>query len=96
MLAGAEAPFDFIFIDADKPGYARYLELALQLSRPGTVILADNLIRNGLVLAEHPTDTNAHGAKAFNHALATHPKLESIIFPIFRDKLDGLSLSIVR
>ena len=96
MIAAAEPPFDLIFIDADKPGYVEYLELALPLSRSGTLILADNLIRSGLVLADQPTDPNAQGAKAFNQILASHPRLESIILPIFRDKLDGLSLSIVR
>jgi predicted O-methyltransferase YrrM len=96
MIAAAEAPFDFIFIDADKPGYVEYLGFALRLSHPGTVVVADNLIRNGLVLADHPSDLNAQGAKAFNQTLAAHPQLESIILPIFREKLDGLSLSIVR
>ena len=45
-------PFDLIFIDADKPGYPAYLDLSLKLSRPGTVIIADNLIRDGAVLDE--------------------------------------------
>ncbi len=95
MMARREAPFDVVFIDADKSSYVEYLDLSLHLSHPGTVILADNLIRNGRVLADHPGDENARGAKAFNNALATNPRLESIILPIVRETLDGLSISIV-
>jgi len=96
MLDQQEAPFDLIFIDADKPGYVEYLDLALQLSHKGTVILADNLIRNGRVIVEQPTDESARGAKAFNDALAAQQRLESIILPIIRENLDGLSISIVK
>jgi predicted O-methyltransferase YrrM len=96
MAASGEAPFDLIFIDADKPGYVDYLHLAVELSRPGSLILADNLLRNGLVLEENPADANARGVKAFNEAMAAHPRLESIILPIYRDKLDGLSISRVK
>ena len=96
MIAAGEPPFDLIFIDADKPRYAEYLRLAVEVSRSGTVILADNLLRNGRVLEENPIDTNDRGAKAFNDAMAAHPRLESIILPIYRDKLDGLSISRVK
>jgi predicted O-methyltransferase YrrM len=96
MIAGREAPFDLIFIDADKPGYVTYLELALQLSRPGTVILADNLVRHGHVLEDAPEDESARAAKAYNALIASHPRLESIIVPLARDTVDGMSISIVR
>ncbi len=96
MIAAGEPPFDLIFIDADKPRYAEYLRLAVEVSRSGTVILADNLLRNGRVLEENPIDTNDRGAKGFNDAMAAHPRLESIILPIYRDKLDGLSISRVK
>jgi len=96
MIAGGEPAFDFIFIDADKPGYAEYLELALDLSRSGTLIVADNLIRNGLVMAAAPPDENARAARAFNAALAANPRLESLIVPIMRRAIDGFSISIVR
>ena len=96
MIDQHEAPFDLIFIDADKPSYVEYLDLSLQLSHPGTVILADNLIRNGRVLDDRPADEAARGAKAFNDALAASQRLESIILPIIRANLDGLSISIVR
>jgi predicted O-methyltransferase YrrM len=96
MIDQHEAPFDLIFIDADKPSYVEYLDLSLQLSRAGTVILADNLIRNGRVMEDRPIDEAARGAKAFNAALAAHRKLESIILPIIRANLDGLSISLVK
>ncbi len=91
-----EALFDLIFIDADKASYVEYLDLALHLARPGTVILADNVIRNGRVMDNRPDDESARGAKAFNDALAAHPRLESIVLPIIRENLDGLSISIVK
>ena len=92
----AKGPFDVVFIDADKISYVEYLDLSLQLSRTGTVILADNVIRNGRVRDEHPQDDSSRGAKAFNDALAASQRLESIILPIIRDNLDGLSISIVK
>ena len=60
------------------------------------MILADNVIRHGRVLENSPPDENARGAKAFDEAIAAHPRLESIILPIFRDKLDGMSISILK
>lgn len=95
MIDAGEPPFDVVFIDADKPGYETYLALALQLARPGTLILADNVIRDGLVLDAAPADPNARAARAFNAAIAAHPRLESLILPIMREYVDGLSISIV-
>lgn len=89
-------PFDVIFIDADKTGYAAYLDLSLQLSRPGTVIIADNLIRDGAVMDESSNDSTVRAIREFNATIAAHPRLESIIVPIAREKIDGLSISIVR
>jgi predicted O-methyltransferase YrrM len=89
-------PFDLIFIDADKPGYPRYLELSLRLARPGTVILADNLIREGAVVEEGAGDANARAARTFNAILAAHARLESIIIPVLGKKVDGMSISVVK
>jgi predicted O-methyltransferase YrrM len=96
MIDANQPPFDFVFIDADKPGYLEYLELSLQLARAGTVIVADNLIRNGAVMSEQPDDESARAARAFNAAIAAHPRLESIVVPIMRERIDGLSISIVK
>ncbi|MDE3164512.1 MAG: O-methyltransferase [Acidobacteriota bacterium] len=96
LIAAGTPPFDLIFVDADKAGYPEYLGLALQLARPGSVILADNVIRGGRAIEDAPPDDNARGAKAYNEAVAADPRLESVILPIFRGKLDGMAISIVR
>jgi predicted O-methyltransferase YrrM len=96
MITAEEPAFDLVFIDADKERYVKYLELALQLSRPGTVILADNVIRHGDVIDPATQDPNARGARDYNAAIASHPRLESVVLPILRDKVDGLAISIVR
>lgn len=96
MIEAGEAPFDFIFIDADKSGYVGYLNQVLQLSHPGTVILGDNLIRHGDILEATPPDEMAAGVKAFNTLIASHPRLESILLPILKGKVDGMSISRVK
>jgi predicted O-methyltransferase YrrM len=96
LIAQQAGPFDMVFIDADKPGYSSYLDLVLPLSRAGTLIVADNLIRDGAVLDEEAADDNARAARAFNAKLAAHPRLESIIVPVLGKKVDGMSISIVR
>jgi predicted O-methyltransferase YrrM len=96
MIEAREEPFDFVFIDADKMGYVGYLNQVLQLSHPGTVIMGDNLIRHGDVLAEVAPDEMATGVKAFNAAIASHPRLESILLPILKSKIDGMSISRVK
>ncbi len=95
LIRSAAVPFDLIFIDANKSGYPEYLELTIQLSRPGTLILADNVIRHGEVLDSHPADPNDAGAKAYNEAIARHPRLVSLILPIVRKRMDGMAISIV-
>ena len=97
MIAAKEAPFDFVFIDADKTGYVGYLHQVLQLSHPGTVILSDNLLRHGAVLPgyENP-DADARAISEFNKLIASHPRLESILLPVVKDKIDGMAISIVK
>jgi predicted O-methyltransferase YrrM len=96
MIEAEELPFDLIFIDADKTGYVGYLHQVLHLSHPGTVILADNLIRHGDILPEVSPDENAAGVKAYNALIATHPRLESILLPVLKGKVDGMSISLVK
>jgi predicted O-methyltransferase YrrM len=96
LIRSKAAPFDLIFIDADKPGYVAYLDLSLQLARPGTVILADNVIRHGRVLDPAPADAGDRGVRDYNEAIARHPRLESLVLPIVRHRVDGLAISIVR
>jgi predicted O-methyltransferase YrrM len=97
MIAAKEDPFDMVFIDADKTGYVGYLNQVLQLSRPGTVILSDNLIRHGAVLPDHPNpDADARAITEFNKLIASHPRLESILLPIVKGKIDGMAISLVK
>jgi predicted O-methyltransferase YrrM len=77
LHAEHSAPFDLIFIDADKPGYADYLHAALKLSRPGTLILADNVVHEGIVADPNTTDPAALGARHFLEALAAEPRLSA-------------------
>jgi len=94
LVERREPPFDLVFIDADKEGYVEYLELSLQLVRPGSVIVADNTLRR--VLEGDPEDPGVAAVKAFNERIASHSRLDSVIVPIIRERLDGLSISIVR
>ena len=66
------------------------------MAHPGTLILADNVIRGGRVLEDSPADAYDAGSKAYNEAIARHPRLDSIILPILRSRVDGIAISIVR
>ena len=97
MVEEGEEPFDMIFIDADKPPYAEYLGWALQLARPGTLILADNVVRGGDVLTEDATDPDTAGIRRFNDALAAHPRVSSIVLQsVGKRGHDGIALAVVR
>ena len=96
LVAAGEGPFDMIFIDADKPPYTEYFEWALQLSRPGTLIVADNVIRDGKVLDPHCADPMVSGAQRFNLALATSNKVTATILQTVGSKeYDGMALAVV-
>jgi len=89
-------PFDMIFIDADKPPYAEYFQWALKLSRPGTLIIADNVIRDGKVLEKISPDEMVAGVKRFNEALAATPSVTATIIQTVGAKdHDGMALAIV-
>jgi predicted O-methyltransferase YrrM len=97
MIDAKEQPFDMVFIDADKTGYPGYLNQVLELSRPGTVILSDNLIRHGAVLPGYPNpDADARAIAEFNKLIASHPRLESVLLPIVKGKIDGMAISLVK
>src|SRR3546814_435928 len=64
MVAGGEGPFDLVFIDADKPGNAAYFDRAVALSRPGTIIIVDNVIRDGGVIDPASGDAAIKGTRA--------------------------------
>lgn len=91
LVENREGPFDLIFIDADKQGYPEYLDWSLRLSRPGTLILGDNAIREGSVI--DPGDLSSRAVREFNEKLAKDPRLSALILPLIRDSIDGLALA---
>src|SRR5215471_4366703 len=90
-----EAPFDLIFIDADKPPYPQYLDWAVRLSRPGSIIVADNCIRSGKGFQE-PEDEGPAGIVAYNNRIASDPRLISLDLAMDDDYTDGFAISVVR
>src|SRR5580704_8230744 len=100
MVRSGEAPFDLVFIDANKDGYPVYLDYALKLTKAGSLILADNVIRriaDTMVGDEKPTeDSMLKGIQEFNRKLAANPKLESIVVTVTREFVDGLAIARVK
>lgn len=95
MVRAKERPFDLVFIDADKASYSDYLDWSLKLVHPGSLILADNVIRGGAV-AQAGGDANVRAMKHFNRKLTRHPRLEMILLPIMRQRIDGLAVGRVK
>lgn len=90
------APFDFIFIDADKPNNPRYLAWSLRLARPGTVIVGDNVVRDGAVADAASTDPNVIGVRSFLELMAAEPRLSATAIQTVGSKgFDGFSLAVV-
>jgi caffeoyl-CoA O-methyltransferase len=97
LQAEGAGPFDMIFIDADKPPYAEYFQWALRLSRPGTLIVADNVIREGKVLSEVPADEMVAGAQRFNNVLgASEAVTATIVQMVGMKEHDGMALAVVK
>jgi caffeoyl-CoA O-methyltransferase len=96
ILPTLSGPFDMIFIDADKQPYTEYFNHALRLSRPGTIIVADNVIRNGKILDENSTDEKVKGVQRFNKALSESDAVSSIILQTVGVKeYDGMAIAVV-
>lgn len=91
-----EAPFDFVFIDADKPSNPTYLREALRLSRPGTVIVIDNVVREGGVVEAESDDPRIQGTRAVFEAIAAEPRLRATaVQTVGVKKWDGFILAVV-
>ena len=88
--------FDLVFIDADKESYPEYLDWALRLSRPGTVIVADNVVREGRVADADCEDPRVQGVRRFAERMAAEPRLNSTVLQTVGAKgYDGFALSVV-
>ncbi|MDN7450706.1 O-methyltransferase [Burkholderia multivorans] len=96
LIADSEAPFDFIFIDADKDNNHVYLDAALKLSRPGTVIVVDNVVRRGRVADPDNRDPDVVGVREGFARIVAEPKLTTTAVQTVGQKgWDGFSISIV-
>jgi caffeoyl-CoA O-methyltransferase len=96
LYANNEGPFDMIFIDADKPPYTEYFQWSLKLARPGTLIVADNVIREGNVLDPASTDEMVQGVRRFNEYLSQTKSVTATIIQTVGAKVhDGMALAIV-
>jgi len=96
LVNEGRGPFDLIFIDADKEGYAEYLKWSLKLSRRGTVIIADNVVRNGNVTDAASKDEMVLGIQRFNQALAAEKRASATEIQTVGSKgYDGLAIATV-
>jgi predicted O-methyltransferase YrrM len=94
-LAGAK-PFDLVFIDADKAGNPDYLRWSLRLTRPGSVIVADNVVRGGDVLDGDSIDPSVIGVRRFTELLGAEPRLAATTIQTVGAKgYDGFALAVV-
>jgi predicted O-methyltransferase YrrM len=90
------APFDLVFIDADKTGYPEYLELTLPLVRTGSLIIADNVVRGGAVADAKSSDRNVQAVRRYLELVAAHPRLSATVLQTVGGKgYDGLALAVV-
>jgi predicted O-methyltransferase YrrM len=97
LAAEGIAPFDLIFIDADKPSNPEYLGWSLKLSRPGTVIIGDNVVRNGAVTDSSSTDPNVQGVRRFLELISSEPRLSATALQTVGSKgYDGFAIAIVQ
>jgi predicted O-methyltransferase YrrM len=95
-LAALTEAFDLVFIDADKPSTPTYFTEAVRLSRPGTVIVVDNVVRQGAVAQDDPSDANAQGIRAFAEIVAHDPRLRgTAIQTVGRKGYDGFAVVVV-
>jgi predicted O-methyltransferase YrrM len=92
----SEAPFDLVFIDADKPSNTEYLEWAVRLSRPGTLVVIDNVVRGGDVLDAQSEDARVQGTRRVLERIAAEPRLTATAIQTVSEKgHDGFALALV-
>jgi predicted O-methyltransferase YrrM len=89
-------PFDLIFIDADKPNIPDYFTWSLKLSRPGSVVIVDNVVRNGAVIDSASPDESVQGVRRFNEMIAHEPRVSATTLQTVGCKgYDGFTLMVV-
>ncbi|MFC9773793.1 O-methyltransferase [Paenibacillus chitinolyticus] len=96
LYAEGAGPFDLIFIDADKPNNPDYFKWALKLSRPGSLIIGDNVIRDGEVANPHSDDPRVQGVRTFLELISAEPRVTATALQTVGSKgYDGFVLALV-
>jgi predicted O-methyltransferase YrrM len=96
LAAEGRGPFDFIFIDANKSGYPEYFEWSMKLARRGTVIVADNVVRDGAVIDGHSRDANVIGVRRFMELVSLEPRVSATAVQTVGSKgYDGFAMAVV-
>jgi predicted O-methyltransferase YrrM len=96
LAAEKRGPFDLIFIDADKPSTPEYFTWALKLARPGSIIIVDNVVRDGEVINAASTDRSVQGVRRFNELLAAEPRVSATAIQTVGSKgYDGFAIALV-
>ncbi len=97
LEADQAGPFDMVFIDADKPSNPEYLSWAFRLTRPGSTIIVDNVVRDGSVLDESGTDAAVIGTRTMLQTMGSDPRLSATAIQTVGVKgYDGLAIAVVR
>jgi predicted O-methyltransferase YrrM len=97
LHAEGTPPFDFIFIDADKQNIPAYLEWSLRLSRPGTIIITDNVVQKGAVIDPDDPDPRIQGVRRFFAMIAAEPRIDATTLQTVGTKgYDGFTLAVVK
>jgi 6-phosphogluconolactonase len=93
LVADGAEPYDFVFIDADKQSIPRYLQQTLSLTRPGSVVVVDNVVRGGAVVDEAHPDERVQGVRAMVELLTDHPRYDATVIQTVGSKgYDGFAL----
>jgi predicted O-methyltransferase YrrM len=96
LVAEGAGPFDLIFIDADKQSIPHYLEWSLKLTRPGSLIIIDNVVRDGALIDAQSTDPNIRGVRRMHEMLAAEPRVSATTIQTVGSKgYDGFTLALV-
>ena len=96
LAAENREPFDFIFVDADKPNNAAYFDWALKLSRPGSIIFVDNVVREGEVIDATSDSPTVQGVRSFLDRLAAEPRVSATAIQTVGNKgYDGFAIALV-
>jgi predicted O-methyltransferase YrrM len=97
MITEGERSFDLVFIDADKAGYPSYFTLAMRLVRAGSVIVADNIVRDGAVADGTNPDPSVRGVRLLLERMAAEPRVDATVIQTVGSKgYDGFALAVVR